>query len=827
MSRLCFGTFGHILRLCKRGNISNPTLIGTMTRTVDPNCQYINPDNKSTVSRLLSCDGNLSHGAMDGEEGELGKGISNVVIKAQQANKNDVIEGFREDVLPLLDPDKTECLVLALLELIENDETLASKEVSFEQYVGEKKDTLLTQDVFFLDELLAGLFLFITATGIDNRDGKESLEMLTTEYIDSIKNVLNIKVFVSNPIDQSTYEESVSEEVGHTPNHENIISDSRDVILNYLQNAKQKYEFIKTLLYSNEPKPFYEFYVCNNVEVKIKKPGRFSTSTEYITIKDANVEKFSEISRFVILSGTGGLGKSMMMRHLLLDTIKRFEELKTIPIFIPVKDFDESVDNLFEYVYSKISPLASSFSPELLKELLENGSILLLFDGLDEIMSEQSRKFELELENFTDRFSKNHFVISSRPYFNFVSFSRFFILELQPFTREQAINLIDKLEFRPDESAIKQKFKDALEEKLYYSHKAFTENPLLLTIMLMTFEQYAEVPSKMHIFYREAFSVLSSKHDASKGAYKRTLSTKLTIHRFEEYFSEFCWHSYFKEKFELTEDEFYRIYESLKEPKKFKNENASAGDFLMDLCSNLCIMYLDVDKYHFIHRSFQEYFCALFLSRQKDRMLKSIGDLFEGRKTRMISDKTFEMFYDMIPDKVEEYIFIPFLEELYKKCDEANGYPTFLEIMYPYIHYQHGETTGFMVNSASSFLFTFMKRLSRLYYPECDDFPHVDSLVDSEYVWAFDEESEEDVLIEKDELDSDYEYYYGVPDTVGWDYTFDVTELFANPDQYKELLECLNNDDCDFKKEYVTLRAYLAKLQKKQNPVGETLLELL
>ena len=168
-----------------------------------------------------------------------------MVIKAQQANKNDVIEGFREDVLPLLDPDKTECLVLALLELIENDETLASKEVSFEQYVGEKKDTLLTQDVFFLDELLAGLFLFITATGIDNRDGKESLEMLTTEYIDSIKNVLNIKVFVSNPIDQSTYEESVSEEVGHTPNHENIISDSRDVILNYLQNAKQKYEFIK------------------------------------------------------------------------------------------------------------------------------------------------------------------------------------------------------------------------------------------------------------------------------------------------------------------------------------------------------------------------------------------------------------------------------------------------------------------------------------------------------------------------------------------------------------------------------------------------------
>lgn len=45
--------------------------------------------------------------------------------------------------------------------------------------------------------------------------------------------------------------------------------------------------------------------------------------------------------------------------------------------------------------------------------------------------------------------------------------------------------------------------------------------------MLLTFEQYAEVPSKMHIFYREAFAALSVKHDASKGAYKRVLKTGL------------------------------------------------------------------------------------------------------------------------------------------------------------------------------------------------------------------------------------------------------------------------------------------------------------
>ena len=83
------------------------------------------------------------------------------------------------------------------------------------------------------------------------------------------------------------------------------------------------------------------------------------------------------------------------------------------------------------------------------------------------------------------------------------------------------MQLIDRLEFRPDEPAIKKKFLSVLERMLFRTHRSFTENPLLLTIMLLTFEQYAEVPVKMHVFYREAFEVLAKRHDASKGVFKR------------------------------------------------------------------------------------------------------------------------------------------------------------------------------------------------------------------------------------------------------------------------------------------------------------------
>ena len=59
---LCFGTFASILRLCKLPGVTDPQLVGTMTKTVDPNCRYMSPDNATAISRLLSCTGGFSTG---------------------------------------------------------------------------------------------------------------------------------------------------------------------------------------------------------------------------------------------------------------------------------------------------------------------------------------------------------------------------------------------------------------------------------------------------------------------------------------------------------------------------------------------------------------------------------------------------------------------------------------------------------------------------------------------------------------------------------------------------------------------------------------------
>ncbi len=828
MTRLCFGTVAKVLKQCKLSAVTDVQLVGSLTRTIDPSCEYGVSDG-TAVSRLLSCTQNLSNGQTrrmgqraktgfsDFESGWGTNRLSNVVLSGQKADKGDVIKAIAESVLPLLDEDRKALAALAILDIIRQDTVIDDeKHLSFEKHFGTSKKALLSQDQYILSELFAGVLLY-TVVAVKNTAGKDCVNEIDKSYVDNFASLDNIYDFAADfpdvavrrrawhPVDQSTVDESL--------------------IADYLAKANEKYNEIKTLLYSDEPKPFNSFYVCNNIQRRIPVQSKFGSAYRTELIQNATSDDLVDCSRFVILSGTGGLGKSMMLRHLLLNAIERYDTSGLIPLFIALKDYDDTAKDLFDYAFSKFEGYGTEISREQFEVLLVAGKCLLLFDGLDEIGTKYGGRFEKELEAFTDRYPKNRYVVSSRPYRSFVSYSRFTVLFLQPFSKAQALRLIDKLEFRPDEPIFKDKFRGELDKTLYASHREFTENPLLLTIMLMTFEQFAEVPSKMHIFYREAFVALSQKHDASKGAYKRTLRTGLTADKFADYFAEFCSRSYHDEKFELTDAEFADYYIRLKERGKAGDNTTSVEDFLYDLCSNMCLMYFESGKYHFTHRSFQEYFCALYFSKQKDKNLRAIGDFFEKRRSRNFGDKTFVMLYDMIPDKIDEYVFLPFLTALFKECDDADGYWSFLEIMYPQLRYEKGETDEYISNSPASYLYEFMKKTFFNNTCSINELPFYESLVSETYGYVEDEDGD-NKLVNLDDVSYDYKNDYGAPDPIGWVLEFDIADVRKKRTKYKELVEILDADDFVLKIEFEDAREYLNALVAKQRPTGDGLFDL-
>ena len=722
-------------------------------------------------------------------------------------------------------------LVKRLIELIRDDKSIPGTiqfAVCKDGSLVDKSGLVAVTEVY-LPAFLLSVWKFIVTERKDNSIGAETISawqhpMVQGRYAGIDGSTISQELQVAYdkyvaPANSATEVQDAEEQVAATI--EKFIMPN---VYTYLRNAENKYSTIKTLLYNDQPKPFYDFYVCNGIRYGTMNSRDSRHPQNVCRIEGATVATIANITRFSIICGTGGLGKSMMMRHLLLNAIANFDDLKLFPVFVPLKDYDETVTTLFDYTYSKIRIFDSSLTPDQFEQLLVNGSCLLLFDGLDEIGAIYTKRFERELEALTDKYSKNMFVLSSRPFQSFVSYERFSLLRLMPFSSRQAMQLIVRLEFRPDEPAIKEKFLAVLEKTLFRTHRSFTENPLLLTIMLLTFERFAEVPSKMHVFYREAFEVLAKRHDASKGAYKRALKTGLSVDAFADYFAELCFRSYNDEKFELTAEEFAGYYNVLNVRVTANDKKTSARDFLEDLCSNLCLMYFEGDRYHFTHRSFQEYFCALFFSKQKDKFIAKLGDFFEKHQRRMYGDGTFDMLYDMITEKVEEYIFLPFLTALFDKCDKADGYWTFLEEMYPRITYSSEREFQFRRSRfLEPRLFIFSKALEKSGFKEVanslTELPYYESL-EVERITRMRQEAifnkhNEEIDIEENEEDA------------GYICRFDVAEVRQHPENYSELLDELNDDKFVFKKQYHAAQRYLKELTAKQKTENDSLLDLL
>ena len=414
----------------------------------------------------------------------------------------------------------------------------------------------------------------------------------------------------------------------------------------YLTNSYEKYSKIKTIIYGIEPKKLYDFF-----EIPFLKKGSD-------IIKPTTTKILTDLSKFLIIEGSGGIGKSTLMKHLFLSEL----ELKDyIPIFIELKDFNEEGHlDLEKLLLKKLNQFHNTFQEEYLDYALQSGCFLFLLDGYDELYSENQKEFFKKLNDFCDKYPENHYILSSRPYSEseFIEFQRFTVLKAVSFTKEQAISLITKIEY-PDEE-LKDKFIRDLESGLYDRHKSFASNPLLLNIMLSTYNDYAEIPQKLHLFYYQAFDTMLSKHDATK-SYRRKMLSDLSSDTFKEYFAIFCFLTYQKAKTEFTFPEIEEIFKKF--PPRIKNV-LNIGNFIHDLENCLCVLYKEGNKYKFSHRSFQEYFVAYFLNIQTDSKMRDYSFLLiESGKFSTSADSVFPMLEDMSTQRFNNNILIPLLNK--------------------------------------------------------------------------------------------------------------------------------------------------------------------
>ena len=443
----------------------------------------------------------------------------------------------------------------------------------------------------------------------------------------------------------------------------------------YLEETASKYSRTKSFFIRNTPVGLYDFYVP------------IAVTSEKTNIADPTYYNLNRNSKRIVILGTGGCGKSVLMKHLFLSCISSKEQ---VPVFIELREMNISQTSLMGMLSGALNSDTYSFDQKYIEKAIKKGHFAFILDGYDEVSNDLKKKLLTEIKALSKKGKECSIIISSRSDDVFSGIDEFDIYNVQKLSLDSACSLVDKLPF---DQEIKTNFSKELKNGMYEKHESFLSNPLLLSIMLLTYGQNAEIPTKLSIFYNQAYEALFQRHDALKGGYKRERCTNLDIQDFAKVFSLFCLQTYDKRLFGLSRMEALSYIEKSKShlSKEFSNEA-----YLEDALKATCLLVEDGLKIMFSHRSFQEYFVAFFITNSPPEVQDK---LIQKYWKNMRSDNVILLLYEMNSDLVERLLIIPVLSDLFKrigvkKTVGITHFTKFIKLTYSSINFEDAKISA-------------------------------------------------------------------------------------------------------------------------------------
>lgn len=440
-------------------------------------------------------------------------------------------------------------------------------------------------------------------------------------------------------------------------------------ILEYQVEEYQRNSFTKTLLHRVQPRKLQEIY-----QPLTLRPSRNHFSVDGFIVRTESVGELFVEKQYITVLGSAGSGKSTLVRYLFLNAL---DSGFRIPITVELRylnDFDGSV---IEFIRDRIFKLNKfTVSDKIAERLMASGDFIFFLDGYDEVNSSKKGKITKEIDELVKLYSKNFYLITSRPYSGIDMLPLFLNYEVCELTDEDIGQFITK-QIPTGEEELLSKIIESVNSMENDSYKSFLKNPLLLSMFILTFQSYATIPPKRSEFYSQVFEALFSVHDSmSKLAFVREKQCGLTREQFIEVLKLFSFVSFFEERFvfgSLYLDEKLRLIKERKRNIMFENVK-----LIDDLQTAICILNREGTDYVFPHRSLQEYFAALYISsigvENKKTIYKKILDELISNPRHSLTTR--ENFYLLLSELDEEfvinYLIIPFLR--FYRSAEIDGY---------------------------------------------------------------------------------------------------------------------------------------------------------
>ncbi|MGB3493511.1 MAG: NACHT domain-containing NTPase [Elainellaceae cyanobacterium] len=225
--------------------------------------------------------------------------------------------------------------------------------------------------------------------------------------------------------------------------------------------------------------------------------------------------------------GKPGVGKTTFLQHLAVQCNRGEFAADQVPIFIALREFAEASKreqtfSLFHYIQQTFITAGMS-DPATLDTLLQEGRVLLLMDGMDEVPNSDITPVINEIRSFSDKYHRNRFIASCRTAAQKLCLRGFTDVEIAPFTSAQITTFAQKwfpalsiaeTQSEPTKAA---QFMQKLDLPENWQFRQLVVTPLFLHLACWMFQGDEKFPNKRTTFYKQGLDLLLGKWDETRG----------------------------------------------------------------------------------------------------------------------------------------------------------------------------------------------------------------------------------------------------------------------------------------------------------------------
>ncbi len=394
----------------------------------------------------------------------------------------------------------------------------------------------------------------------------------------------------------------------------------------YGEKIFKRYNFIR-VFGMNEPVPLTELYVRVNILDNITELWRVDVNELVKRFKDnkrsfgivkstmSGLDAINETDKFVLL-GKPGAGKTTYLKYLALQSVHKDSNIarRKLPIFITLRDLAKKYEgDLLAYIEKEFDTCNLEDARQFIEALLRKGKCLILLDGLDEVPQAQKEAVIDAINDFSDKYDDNQYVLSCRIHAYNAAFPHFKDLELADFNDRQKQHFIHRwFKAEPD---LGQEMWQALEQQAQLKELAAT--PVLLTLMCIDYDKNYDLQANRASIYKSAIEALLVTWDSRRRIRRDEIYKNLTTDRKMQLFSVIAAKTFEVNQIFIKEETLVRhIGEFLRTLTDVKLDNLESDSkaVLEAIVANHGIITPRAKGiYSFLHLTFQEYFTAKYI----------------------------------------------------------------------------------------------------------------------------------------------------------------------------------------------------------------------